>query len=346
MKKYLHTTHHNVLWFVRANDNGELKINPPFQRNPVWTHQQKSYLIDTILHEYPIPELYMQEIVKDDGTSENVVVDGQQRIRACLEFVNNEFTLNEKDSPDWAGLNFDDLRVEEKKIILGYDFVIRILPEMTKLEIRNIFSRLNRNTVALNPQELRKATYWGEFISTIYEIITFDDWAALNLFTPNDLRRMLDAEYVSELVIAYLHGVQNKKQTIDKYYQLYEQEFEERSEVIQVFRKTLGELCSIFEDEKMGRWSKKTDFYTLFIEFAINSHLLPLSKESRNLCHNILIEFGENVTSFTKTTEEKDMKQFNDNIIKYGQAIRAGTDLGNRRRRQEVLSDILKNIWE
>ena len=345
MKKYLHTTHKNILWFIRSNERGEIKINPPFQRNPVWTNQQKSFLIDTILHEFPIPELYMQEIVKENGTSENVIVDAQQRIRACIEFVNNEFSLNPKDSPEWADLRFDELTAAEKKKIYEYEFVVRILPDMTQPEIREIFTRLNRNTVALNSQELRQATYWGDFITTINEIITFEDWQDLNVFTANDLRRMLDAEYVSELLIAYLHGLQNKKQTIDKYYQLYEQEFEEKSEVLKVFRKTLAEINSILNENRKTRWTKKTDFYTLFIEFARHNESLPLTKESRNSANKLLLEFGELVDEFTRTTDDKIIKKLPDNVIKYGQAIRAGTDLGNRRRRQEVISELLENIW-
>tara|TARA_R110002050_G_scaffold246651_5_gene384448 strand:+ start:4942 stop:5982 length:1041 start_codon:yes stop_codon:yes gene_type:complete len=346
MKKYLHTTHKNVLWFVRANERGEIKINPPFQRNPVWTTQQKSFLIDTILHEFPIPELYMQEIVKDTGTSENVIVDGQQRIRAIIEYVNNEYSLNAKDSPDWADLSFDELTPQEKKKIYEYEFVVRVLPDMTQAEIREIFTRLNRNTVALNSQELRQATYWGDFIKTINEIITFDEWQELNIFTANDLRRMLDAEYVSELVIADLHGLQNKKQTIDKFYQIYEQEFEERPKVMKTFRKVLGEIVSILDGNRKSRWSKKTDFYTLFVEFAQNSDSLPLTKDSRKIAHDRLLEFAEKVDDFTKTTDDKDLDKIPENVSKYGQAIRAGTDLGNRRRRQEVLSELLNDIWK
>lgn len=36
-------------------------------------------------------------------------------------------------------------------------------------------------------------------------------FSKIGLFTPNDIRRMLDVEYVSELTIAMLNGLQNKK---------------------------------------------------------------------------------------------------------------------------------------
>src|SRR5580698_8391250 len=102
MQRYLNTTHRTVIWFKRAFEGNELVIKAPFQRNPVWSDRQKGALIDTILLEYPIPELYMQELTDDSGNQKHVVVDGQQRIRAVLSFLAGEFELDDE-SPHWAG---------------------------------------------------------------------------------------------------------------------------------------------------------------------------------------------------------------------------------------------------
>src|SRR5688572_6830703 len=91
-QEFQNTTHRTVSWFKRYNDEDSLEMKPPFQRNPVWTNAQKSYLIDTILHGYPVPELYMQEVVDEDGAETQVIVDGQQRVRACLEFLEGRYT--------------------------------------------------------------------------------------------------------------------------------------------------------------------------------------------------------------------------------------------------------------
>lgn len=108
MQRYLNTTHRSTVWFKKVSDDGDLVIKPPFQRNPVWSLRQKSSLIDTILLEYPIPELYMQDVTDEDGNQKHLLVDGQQRIRAVLEFLAGEFEL-EDESPSWAGLSFEDL---------------------------------------------------------------------------------------------------------------------------------------------------------------------------------------------------------------------------------------------
>ena len=54
---------------------------------------------------------------------------------------------------------------------------------------------------------------------------------------------MIDVEFISELAIADLHGLQNKKSNLDKYYVLYEREFEQRSEVKRIFRLVLAGIA-------------------------------------------------------------------------------------------------------
>lgn len=353
MATYLKNAPRNILWFKQAHDRGELEMKPPFQRNPVWTEKQKSFLIDSILNEYPVPEIYMQELVSDTGTVQYVIVDGQQRIRACLEFVNNEFSIDAKDSPQWGGLSFDDLKSHEKKRIYEYDFIARYLPDIPDTEIRAIFQRLNRNNVVLNPQELRQATYWGYFINTMNEISEIEAWGKLDIFTSNDIKRMLDVEFISELTIALLHGLQNKKQTIDKYYALYEIEFDRRNYVKEIFYLVLSELSSILPLlRSTQRWYKKTDFYSLFIILAKHKNILPMNHEKREMLASILDSFGEKIdkmVSIARVEEEADAiveAESSENVSKYVQGIRASSDLGSRRRRDEALESELSPLLE
>jgi hypothetical protein len=350
MATFLKTAPRSVLWFKQIHERNELEMKPPFQRNPVWTDKQKSYLIDSILNEYPVPEIYMQEIVSDKGEVKYILVDGQQRIRAILEFVNNHFAIDPKDSPQWADLTFEELRSEEKKRIYEYDFVARYLPNIDDTQIRAIFGRLNRNNVALNQQELRQATYWGTFIQTMNEIAEYENWGKLDIYSSNDIKRMLDVEFVSELTVAVLHGHQNKKLTLEKYYQLYEKEFEQRNFIKELFDSVLRELIFIMPTET-NRWYKKTDFYSLFVVFARHKINLPLSEEKRGLAKNKLMSFGlqiDAMVTINKVEEDSDSfisESFSSNVLAYGQSIRASSDLGSRRRRDEALELELAEAW-
>jgi hypothetical protein len=334
-QNFLNTTTHTVAWFAKRAQENELQLRAPFQRNPVWTNKQKAFLIDTILRGYPVPELYMQEYADAQGDSQYVVVDGQQRLRACLEFIDGRFAFDAEDSPDLAGMTFANLNETQKKALFGYNFVVRVLPEMPEVELRAMFARLNRNVVALNAQELRHATYWGEFISTM-ELISDDErWPVIGVFTPNDVRRMLDIEYVSELTIGLLHGPQNKKEQLDEWYQAYEEAFPQKDEVKTVFNSVLGEILSIMPDIERSRWRKKSDFYSLFTVLARLESLIPFSREGRQRIRELLLEFAGKVDEYLRDP----LRQRADipvAALEYASAVeRAASDLAKRSKREE-----------
>lgn len=340
MRAFLDTTTHNLAWFHKRYLANELELKPPFQRNPVWTTRQKAYLIDTILRGYPIPELYMQEYADSNGNDVYIIVDGQQRIRACMEFILGEFCLDPEDSPEYGDLYFDDLSDELKKAVFNYSFVVRILPEMPDVQLRSIFQRLNRHVVSLNRQELRHATYWGEFISCAEKLADDDRWSPMAVFTPNDIRRMLDVEFISELIIGHLHGVQNKKDTLDDWYQTYEKEFDARREVEKTFSLVLGELHTLLPNIAETRWRKKSDFYSLFLVLADMAKQFPLPRERRNEIGKALRAFGEAVDKYLRDPSKTEGVP--ENVIKYATAVqRAASDLANRKRRRDILRQLI-----
>ncbi|MEW8027662.1 MAG: DUF262 domain-containing protein [Candidatus Thiodiazotropha endolucinida] len=322
-------------------------MKPPFQRNPVWVDRQKSFLIDTVLNGYPIPEIYLQESVTAEGKARYIVVDGQQRLRAVLEFIEGKFSIDQKDTPQWGDMCFDDLTPEDKQKIYQYNFVVRTLPEMDGTQLRSIFQRLNRNVLALNKQELRQATYWGTFINLMNDLSNKPIWSELEVFTPNDVRRMLDVEYISELAIAVLNGIQNKKAKLDSYYEIYESDFDsdDSASLEKVFSRVLGEINNIFPTFSKTRWKKKTDFYSLFLVFSENVDSLPLSRDGRTEALTILSEFESGINEYVKT-KDGNTEELPEPIRTYGQGIRASTDLGSRKRRHEGLATVLAEVWQ
>lgn len=342
MTDYLNTTHHTVAWLRKAESEGTLDVAPPFQRNPVWTTPQKAFLIDTLLRAYPVPEIYMQDSVDQHGTERHIVVDGQQRIRACLEFIGGQFSLLEEHTPEYAGLNFSGLPPEAKTRVFQYKFVVRLLPEMPVEELRAIFGRLNRNVVALNAQELRHATYWGPFIRQMESLADDSYWAGTGIFSPADVRRMLDVEYVSELTVAALHGPQTKKASLDQWYEIYEETYEEERHVAELFRTVLAELGVVLPDIRNTRWRKKSDFYSLFGLLSARRDRLPLAREEREFMTRQLEDFGTEVDRFLSDPETGVSVE----AKRYAAAVeRAATDVANRRTRLRELDRTLADAW-
>lgn len=346
MENYLNTTLRNISWFKAANDRGELEVKPSFQRNPVWVNRQKSYLMDTILNKYPIPEIYMQETVDSNGNQHYVIVDGQQRIRSVLEFIQGGFNIDEKESPEFLGAYFADLSEEQRRAFFQYNFVVRILPDIGDSQLRQIFKRLNQNVVSLNNQELRQAVYSGPFIKLMNELSDIPFFDDANIFTPNDIRRMLDVEFISEVAIAVLNGIQNKKDKLESYYQLYEEDFDDSLKLKQIFVGVTLELGKLLPNISKQRWHKKTDFYSLFLVFAEHYDSLPLSKDNRNKAALLLTEFGSNIDEIVRLADEKDRSKYTDDELLYAKGIRASTDYSSRKVRNDALNHLLMECWD
>ena len=228
------STLHPISWFRDHYLNGGLAIKPPFQRRPVWTPRQKCYLIETILLDLPIPEIYVQRSVTADGVETFAIVDGQQRIRSVLQFIGsdsdeeerefNEFALDKLDSTSgWRGFSFADLSDEQKKAFFSYEFTVRYLYTESDEDTRDVFRRLNKYLTPLKPQELRNATYSGPFARLAERLADDEYWAENKIITPASIRRQGDVEFVSELMIGTLHGPQGGAAgVIDQYYATYE----------------------------------------------------------------------------------------------------------------------------
>lgn len=346
MINYLETNKHNIAWFRKINDEKSLILKPAFQRNLIWTDKQKSFLIDSILEGYPIPELYMQEIVDANGYTKQIVVDGQQRITSVLQFIEGSLRIESSESTKWGGLRFDDLSDEQRKQFFSYSFVIRMLPEIPEEQIRSIFQRINKNNIRLNDQELRQSTYWGEFINTMNDISNLQYWEEIDIFSIEKIRRMVDVEYISELVISFLHGHQNKKDKLNYYYQYYEENgFDEALKVKGLFNTVLGEILQILPDIKKTRWNNLSDFYTLFLVLANRVESIPFSSDIRAELYIKLISFGRDVDTRLKTSEQEDDVKESGNvdiqIITYAKNIRASTDLRSRKARFDALDEYL-----
>ena len=66
-----------------------LELDPAFQRENVWSQKQKSQLIESILMGIPLPSRY----VRKDRYGAYTVLDGEQRMSALFQFMNDNFQL-------------------------------------------------------------------------------------------------------------------------------------------------------------------------------------------------------------------------------------------------------------
>lgn len=151
------------------DNNNRLELKPDFQRNEVWSRAAQIMLIDTIIKGIPIPKIYIKSVMHN-GNTYRVVIDGQQRLTAILKFVKNKLRLSKPYSGEYEGSLFSDLPDEVQNEILRYKIDINEIFNPSEEEIRDLYSRVNKYTVQLNKQELRRADFPGRFIKLAEEL--------------------------------------------------------------------------------------------------------------------------------------------------------------------------------
>jgi len=261
-------TGHRISEFHKWELEKRLDLAPPFQRKPVWSLVNKSYLIDTIIKGLPIPEVYIQVKTDRDGNTKYIVVDGQQRIRAITEYVNGEYPIREEDSTEYGGKYFAELPDGIKTEFWDYSLVSRELKTSKEADVRDIFRRLNKNAVPLNRQELRHAQYGGKFLAVVNAITDDEYWIDNKIVNAAEVRRMNDASFVSEILMALAHGSPDERDEdeIDEFYKANDEKFAKETEVKQKFTRSRSKIDEILGEElRSTRWHYKSEFYSLVL---------------------------------------------------------------------------------
>jgi len=194
---------------LKWNDDREIELNPKFQRGPVWAPPARSYLIDSLLHGYPIPKLLFR--TKVDRTSRRTVrdvVDGQQRLRTIIDFAADKFALGVKASEQYRGLRYSDLDEDTQDALLAYKLTCEQLINANDEDVLEIFIRINSYTVPVNEPELRNARYDNAFSSFVKGLIRQVPlvWQ-VGVISDRDRVRMVDQSVLAEVVGFFQTGV-------------------------------------------------------------------------------------------------------------------------------------------
>ena len=166
-RSFLYTINDFIGWY----DRGELIISPDFQRRGVWTTKAKSYLIDSIVRGMPIPQLFIRQIVHPSARrTVREVVDGQQRLKAIIGFIEGKFTVLPVHNPDIARTRYDDLPESIQGAILSYPLSVNVLIGSSDQNVLEIFSRINSYSITLNRQEKLNAEFSGAFKQSMHQL--------------------------------------------------------------------------------------------------------------------------------------------------------------------------------
>lgn len=112
-----------------------IDLNPIYQRDFVWTHEDNLYLIDSIFNNIDIGKFVFVHKPFKKGDTSYEILDGKQRLHAILHFYQNEYSYN--------GLFYNDLSKHEKNHFENYNISYAQLENITLEQKLRYFLSLN-----------------------------------------------------------------------------------------------------------------------------------------------------------------------------------------------------------
>lgn len=181
--------------------NKGIFYKPHFQRNKVWNSKGQSRFIESLLFDYPVPQVFLY---KEQGKESYLIVDGYQRISTIHSFFNDEFKLHDV-CDEYNGKTFKTLPEDAQERLRNRQLTACIIRQINPDDIQtlyHIFERLNTGGQNLNNMEVRRAVNYGVLIKELEELNKDENWRKILGKTEID-NRYTDLELLLRLVAFY-----------------------------------------------------------------------------------------------------------------------------------------------
>lgn len=351
MKRFKkHETSFTIATLWEFNSLEKINLEPKYQRSSnVWSEEKQSFLIDSIVKNFPIPPIFLHEFIDlKTGKTKYNVIDGKQRLTSIFKFINGKLALPEECSEDGYCDDFlngtyfpkwdNDKFTEVKRDFWQYQISVVFIDSDEEETINAVFDRLNRNGEPLSAQEFRKAMYSQyklyELLSTLPEVNPFN-----HILNRLDKVRYEDIEYCSELYFSLAEGkvVDSNKSQLDVLYKKYfidnAMDDELTEGVKEAFIETASILDTLIKDMQLYYKNSVSHLYAMWM-FA---YYLFKDDKDVNLYKKCFLEF------YTKVK----LKETNPYIQKYIQSMQQSTkSIGSRKKRFEALLGYMKENVE
>lgn len=211
-------------------DDGQLDLEPDYQRNVVWNDGKQVSFIESLLMSIIVPPLYFVEVPGKGllDTTKYEVVDGKQRLNSIYRFVTNELPLNERHLEYYGDIYSDKKFMqlsedfeEEMQEFASQTLDIYVITASSPINTKyDIFSRLNKGAEPLKVNEIRRAVYHSDLIEEIDKFVKgqleSNDERYKSIFSLAKIKRYADYGVFYKALSFYL-STNEKEKVIDNY---------------------------------------------------------------------------------------------------------------------------------
>ena len=245
---------------VEQIKNGDIILNPSYQRKYRWPIIKASRFIESLLLNVPIPTIFLAE-EEDINYS---VIDGQQRLTTIYNFIESEGTEDEivleglQIRNDLNGKRFSELEKRDQgKLKKQYMRCSVILNDSDPQIKFDVFERLNTGSSELSEQEIRNCIYRGNFNELLKELASNDKFQKMLRLTGDDTNNMADVEYVLRF-FAYKYHIDQYTGSIKEFLNEFmreKREFDdEKKEYTNIFNLTVDFIYDVLGENAFRRY--------------------------------------------------------------------------------------------
>ncbi|MEI7911233.1 MAG: DUF262 domain-containing protein [Verrucomicrobiota bacterium] len=347
--------------FVLLFNNGQLNLEPGFQRDSVWTESDRKKLIESLLQNYPIPSVFLYRR-NENGKLIYDVIDGKQRLESVLmfqgagRFRNWRFDLKHRLTADENVEEWDWARLRKKGHeyrLMGYKFqTVEVEGDLS--DIIDLFVRINSTGKRLTGAEKRHARFFrSDFLKKAGLLAEKNRpfFIQNHVLTAGQISRMKHVELVCELMASiHAKGLINKKKALDG---IIGGQAIAQGALVKVageMTRGLNLVTKVFPDIRTTRFANSADFYSLFVflwELDRQGHILSEPRRNQQ-AQKLLIWLSNGVGSVREQQRKAegagpDQRLFADYLI----TVQGDTDsLATRQRRAEILKRVFGGIFE
>src|SRR5688572_12259468 len=197
---------------VQQVKQGNIDLDPAFQRRNAWRDSRRSRLIESFILGFPVPQIVLAENPR--GKKALIVMNGKQRLLTIAGLYLENFR------DYWSGSKITGLNVLKELNKVSLDDLLNSTKfaterrQLDNADIRttvitgfsdegvlfDIFYRINTGSVPLSSQELRQVLNRGDFAKYLINVTSEQNalWKVLGIDAPDP--RLRDVELLLRLV--------------------------------------------------------------------------------------------------------------------------------------------------
>lgn len=249
-------------------NDGTIDLTPDFQRPSIWTPEQRSLLVESILLGIPLPAFYFN--ADKDGRMQ--VVDGVQRLSAIVDFAANRFELRDLEYlTDLNKRHWHELEPAFRRRFHQTQIFANVVEPETPPEVKfNIFLRINTGGAPLTAQEIRHALSRDRSRAFLKQMVSLPSFAVATAGAFQGESRMNDRELALRFAALRLDPdlkQYEQAESVDDYLIAYTKQLDDPevlddgklASIVEEFDRAMQNAFALFGDRAFRKWPAGND---------------------------------------------------------------------------------------